>query len=175
MLWKKKETKAALKEYKYRDDEYRGKYWECRKEYEKLFINDLIKQKDIMGIWEAVRNTVKKRDYNNAHVSPDSWIKHFGDLLTAQEFDLSVGEVQILGPHYVEELDMDFMNQEVNKFNRSMKNNKATGFDGIPSEAWKVLSSKNEGIGILTDLFNQIKKKKKIFPSKWNYHYLSNT
>jgi hypothetical protein len=42
-----------------------------------------------------------------------------------------------------------------------MKNNKATGFDGIPAEAWKVLSTKNEGIGTLTDLFNQIKNKKK--------------
>jgi hypothetical protein len=34
-----------------------------------------------------------------------------------------------------------------------MKNNKATGFDGIPAEAWKVLSTKNEGIGTLMDLF----------------------
>jgi hypothetical protein len=44
-----------------------------------------------------------------------------------------------------------------------MKNNRETGIDGIPAEAWKVLSTKNEGIGILTDLFNQIKNKK-IFP-----------
>jgi hypothetical protein len=41
-----------------------------------------------------------------------------------------------------------------------MKNNRATGIDGIPAEAWKVLSTKNEGIGILTYLFNQIKNKK---------------
>jgi hypothetical protein len=76
-------------------------------------------------------------------LSPYSWIKHFGDLFTTQEFDLSVGEFQILGPHYIEELDMDFTNQEVKKFIRSMKNNKATGFDGIPADAWKVLSTKN--------------------------------
>jgi hypothetical protein len=46
---------------------------------------------------------------------------------------------------------MDFTNQEAKKFIMSMKNNKATGFDGIPSEAWKVLNTKYEGIGILTD------------------------
>jgi hypothetical protein len=46
-------------------------------------------------------------------VNPDSWIKHFGELFTTQELDLSVGEVQILGPYYIEELDIDFMNQEV--------------------------------------------------------------
>jgi hypothetical protein len=101
--WKKKETKVALKEYKYRDDgEYRGKYWGCRKEYEKLletkrkgwqdkkseFINYLIKQKDVKRIWEAFRCIVKKRVYSIANVSPDSWIKHFGDLFTAQKFDL---------------------------------------------------------------------------------------
>jgi hypothetical protein len=38
-----------------------------------------------------------------------------------------------------------------------MKNNKATGFDGTQAEAGKVLSTENEGIGILTGLFNQIK------------------
>jgi hypothetical protein len=75
-------------------------------------------------------------------VSPDSWIKHFGDLITTQEFDLSVGEIQILGPHYIEELDTDFTNQEVKKFIMSMKNNRLTGFDCIPAEAWNVLSTK---------------------------------
>jgi hypothetical protein len=119
-----------------------------------------------MRILEAVRSIVKKRYYNTANVSPDSWIKHFGDLFTAQEFDLSVGEAQILSPHYIKESGMDFKNQEVKKFIMSMKNDKATGFDGIPAEAWKVLSTKDEGIGILMDLFNQIKNKK-IFPSEW--------
>jgi hypothetical protein len=75
-------------------------------------------------------------------VSPDSWIKHFDDLFTAQEFYLSAGEFQILGPHYIEELDTDFTNQEVKKFIMSMKNNILTGFDGIPAEAWNILSTK---------------------------------
>jgi hypothetical protein len=99
--WKNKETKVTLKEYKYRDDK------------KSEFINDLIKQKDVKKIWEVVRNLVKKRDCNTANVSPDNWIKHFGDMFTTQEFDLSVGEVQILSPYYIEELDIYFTNQEV--------------------------------------------------------------
>jgi hypothetical protein len=47
-----------------------------------------------------------------------------------------------------------------------MKNNKGTRFDGVQAEAQKVLSTKNEGIGTLTNLFNQIRNKKK-FPSEW--------
>jgi hypothetical protein len=112
------------------------------------------------------RSILKKRYYNAANVSPDSWIKHFGDLFTTQEFDLSVAEFYILGPHYIEELDTDFTNQDVNKFTMSMKNNKATDFHGIPAKAWNDLRTKNEGIRILTDLFDQIKNKI-IFRSEW--------
>jgi hypothetical protein len=75
-------------------------------------------------------------------------------------------EVRILGSRYIEELDRDLTNQEVRKFIMSMKNNKVTRFDGIPAEAWKDLSTKYDGIGILTDLFKQIENKK-IFPSEW--------
>jgi hypothetical protein len=131
----------------------------ARQKKKSEFINNLIKQKDIKRIWEAVRSIVNKRDYNTANVSTDSRIKHFGDLFTTQELDLSVGEVQILGPHYIDELDTDFTNQEVKKFIMSMKNNKATRFNGVPDKAWNILITKNYGIGILMDLFNQIKKR----------------
>jgi hypothetical protein len=48
----------------------------------------------------------------------------------------------------------------------TIKNNKATGFGNVPAEAWEVLSTKNDEIGILTGLFNQIKNKKR-FSSEW--------
>jgi hypothetical protein len=47
--------------------------------------------------------------------------------------DLSVAELQILGPHYIEELDVDFTDQGDNKLIMGMKN-KATGFDTMPGE-----------------------------------------
>jgi hypothetical protein len=84
----------------------------------------------------------RKKEYSTADVNPDSWIKHFDDLFTTQEFDLSVGEFRILSPHFIEELHTDFTNQEVKKFIMSMKNNRLTGFDGIPAEAWNVLRTK---------------------------------
>jgi hypothetical protein len=119
----------------------------------------ILSNKNVKRIWEAVWSIVKKRDYNTANVSPDSWIKHFGNLFTTQEFDLSVGEVQILGPNYIEELDTDFTNQ-VKKFIRRMKNNRATGLDGIPAEVSKVFSTKNEGIRILTFFIIKSKTRK---------------
>jgi hypothetical protein len=47
-----------------------------------------------------------------------------------------------------------------------MKNNKAVGFDGIPAEMWKIFSITNDGIKILTSLFNKIKNNNE-FPSDW--------
>jgi hypothetical protein len=47
-----------------------------------------------------------------------------------------------------------------------MKNNKAIGFDRISAEMWKVFSTTNDGIKILTSLFNKIKNKND-FPSDW--------
>jgi hypothetical protein len=47
-----------------------------------------------------------------------------------------------------------------------MKNNKAVGFDGIPAEMWKIFSITNDGIKILTNLFNKVKNKNE-FPSDW--------
>jgi hypothetical protein len=47
-----------------------------------------------------------------------------------------------------------------------MKNNKAVGFDGISAEMWKIFSITNDGIKILTNLFNKVKNKNE-FPSDW--------
>jgi hypothetical protein len=43
-----------------------------------------------------------------------------------------------LGSDYVDKLDVDFTIIEVKEVALSMKNNKATGCNGIPVEAWKI-------------------------------------
>jgi hypothetical protein len=43
-----------------------------------------------------------------------------------------------LGPQYTEELDSDFTKEEIRQSILKMKNNKATGFHGIPAEMWKM-------------------------------------
>jgi hypothetical protein len=47
-----------------------------------------------------------------------------------------------------------------------MKNIKAVGFDGIQAELWKMFSTMNDGIKILTRLFNKIRSKI-MFPPDW--------
>jgi hypothetical protein len=47
-----------------------------------------------------------------------------------------------------------------------MKNNKATGFVGIPAEMWKMLCIVKGGIEILVEMFNKVKKGKG-FPDDW--------
>jgi hypothetical protein len=54
----------------------------------------------------------------------------------------------------------------VKEFTLRMKNNKASGYDGIPAEFWKVFCNGEQGIGILTNMFNKIKNGKQ-FPLEW--------
>jgi hypothetical protein len=67
---------------------------------------------------------------------------------------------------YIEELDRDFTKREVKEMTLRMKNNKASGWDGIPAEFWKVLCNGEQGTGILTNMFNKIKNRKQ-FPLEW--------
>jgi hypothetical protein len=87
-------------------------------------------------------------------------------LFTKVDRGVLLNEGQILGPAYIVELDVDITVQEVNKFILSMKNNKATGCDGIPAEAWKMLDTNAEGTEILVKLFTVIRSKRE-FPKAW--------
>jgi hypothetical protein len=98
---------------------------------------------------------LKKKDYLPT-VTPESWIKHFSDLFSNTTGQPLTYELQAFGPQYVEELDKDFTEQEVKGHVIGMKNNKAVGFDGIPAEMWKIFSITNDGIKILTNLFNKV-------------------
>jgi hypothetical protein len=179
-MLKKKETKMTLVEYNVEDDDAsRFKYWECRKESYNIlekrkkswqekqseFLNNLIKQKEIKKIWEAVRNILKKNDYLHT-VAPEKWIKHFSELFFNTAGEPLTYEMQALGPRYVEELDKDFTEQEVKGHVIGMKNNNAVFFGRIPAEMWKIFSIKYDGINILTNLFNKAKNKNE-FPSDW--------
>jgi hypothetical protein len=68
-------------------------------------------------------------------MNSDSCLKHFNQLCTKEDKGLLLNEVQILCPNYVDKLDDDFTVQEVIRFILNMKNNEATGCDGIPAEA----------------------------------------
>jgi ribosome biogenesis GTPase A len=78
---------------------------------ESEFLNNLIKQKEVKKIWEAVRNILNKKDYLPT-VTPENWIKHFSNLFSNAAGELLTYELQALGPQYVEELDKDFTEHE---------------------------------------------------------------
>ena len=62
-------------------------------------------------------------------------------------------ESQILGPG-CDKLDDVFTTLEVGSFILKIKNNKASGYDGLPAEVWKRLINKDKGTQILMQLFN---------------------
>jgi len=63
-------------------------------------------------------------------------------------------------------MDNDIAVQEVNRFILSVKNNKATGCDSIPPEAWKTRVTADKEAASLTKLFNTIRDKR-LFPREW--------
>jgi hypothetical protein len=65
---------------------------------------------------------------------------------------------RFLGLDYTDKLDDDFTLNKFNKFILSMQNNKATGYDGIPAEAWMMIVTKHERTEVLTKLFSMIRK-----------------
>lgn len=50
--------------------------------------------------------------------------------------ELTLGEAQIVGSDYVEELDVDFTEQEAEELITSVINNKETLIYGTVAEAW---------------------------------------
>jgi hypothetical protein len=90
--------------------EKKGKSW---RENQSEFLNNLIKQKEVHKIWEAVRNIVKKKDYLLT-VTAENWIKHFSNLFSNAAGEGLTYELQALGPQYVE-LDKDFTEHESEK------------------------------------------------------------
>jgi hypothetical protein len=69
----------------------------------------------------------------------------------------------MLRPSYIAELDSDFAKIEMKDFMLEMKNNQATGYDGMPVELRKKFYIRKDAIGTLTYMFNKIKNGKE-FP-----------
>jgi hypothetical protein len=60
-------------------------------------------------------------------------------------------------------LESDVTKTEVKEFILEMKNNKATGYEGIPAEFPKIFCIRRDGIQIVTNMFNIFKKMGKNF------------
>jgi len=81
-------------------------------------------------------------------------------MFTKTDKGLLLTEVQILGPDHTDELDNGFAVQEVNRFILSVKNNKTTGCDSTPPEAWKTWVTADKEAANLTKLFKIVRDKR---------------
>jgi phosphatidylserine/phosphatidylglycerophosphate/cardiolipin synthase-like enzyme len=179
MLKKEERGQVSTNKHKKKsDEENRSKYCNCRREYVNLLdnkkqrwqemnsekMNYMFKHRDTRKIWIALRKRLKK-GVNIEYLDPDRCLSHFATLFTNNNDGILLKEAQILGPGYNDKLDDVFTTSEVRNFILEMKNNKASGCDGLPTEVWKRLIIKDEGILILTKLFNMIRNKR-VFPKE---------
>jgi hypothetical protein len=113
-------------------------------------------------------NEYYEKKETTVFVEPSECISYFQELFSINNDRglVDLYETQTLGPLDIAELDSDFTNAEVKDFIRSIKNNKATGYDGIPVEFWKIFCTVRDGIEILTSAFNKINNGKE-FPLDW--------
>jgi hypothetical protein len=112
-------------------------------------INHMIKHRDARKIWTTLRKLLKK-EVNTEYLDPDRCLSHFATLFTNNYDGILLTQAQILGPGYNDKLDNVFTTLEERNFILKMKNNKASGYDGLPAEVQKRLIKKDEG----TQIFN---------------------
>jgi hypothetical protein len=110
-------------------------------------------------IWTILRKLLKN-GVNTEHLDPDRCFRHFAALVTHNINEILLKEVQILDPGHIDKPDDVFTTRKVKNFILRMKNNKALGCGGLPSEVWWRLVIKDEGIQILMKLMNTIRYKR---------------
>lgn len=148
----------------------RGSYYKCYREYNKLrkykkrhfkqsIIDDLdrLRDSDPKQYWKLI-NSLK--DSNNDDktnlVEPDSWYTYFSNLNTVNEsYHQRVKDIEetLIKMEELKEfnlLDYKITSKEIVDAIHHLKNGKASGLDGIPSEMLKA------GCTILTPLLQKL-------------------
>jgi hypothetical protein len=122
-----------------------------RRRHHNTLINKLDRKK--LKVWEAVRN-ITRRQYFLIPMEPHEWASDFQELFFINEDRMLEGpyETRMLDPSYIAEWDNDFTKPEVKEFIHKMKHNKATDYDGIPTEFWMIFCTARYGIETLTNM-----------------------
>ena len=121
-------------------------------------MSQLSKQKDPIKIWERVKNVLNKCLITET-LNPYTCLRHFSTLFMKEDKRLLEMEVQIIDLDHTDEFDNDLTMQEMEEVTLGMENNKATVFESIPAEAWKILFTKDKRPEILIKFFNMITNK----------------
>ena len=168
----------------------RGSYYKCYREYNKLrkykkrhfkqsIIDDLdrLRDSDPKQYWKLI-NSLK--DSNNDDktnlVEPDSWYTYFSNLNTVNEsYHQRVKDIEetLIKMEELKEfnlLDYKITSKEIVDAIHHLKNGKASGLDGIPSEMLKA------GCTILTPLLQKLFNfifSNSLYPVQWSSAYIS--
>ena len=166
----------------------RGSYYKCYREYNKLrkykkrhfkqsIIDDLdrLRDSDPKQYWKLI-NSLK--DSNNDDktnlVEPDSWYTYFSNLNTVNEsYHQRVKDIEetLIKMEELKEfnlLDYKITSKEIVDAIHHLKNGKASGLDGIPSEMLKA------GCTILTPLLQKLFNfifSNSLYPVQWSSAY----
>jgi hypothetical protein len=164
----KRNLNNALKIYKYNSSEVnRNKCSELRKKYkiireekyiswrEKTYreILKILEDKDQQGVWTLYKK-FKGSSFIKNNISPTQWLAHFQVVLGGgQHIDTRYALPYY---RYDEFLDSPFTENELRFAIKSLKNKKAAGIDGIPSEFYKHALRNNDLFFSLLYAFNAL-------------------
>jgi hypothetical protein len=176
---KKKKVNRLLKKYR----KFKGNgdfilYQIARREYKVLLHTKASRYKEVQAerlvsstgssktFWSEVRRYRTNKSSVKNNILPQEWIKHFDQVLN-EGVETESDEVEQDSDNvdnFVDILDADITEVEVQTAIKKLKNNKAAGPDGIVAELIKLAETKV--VKYLTKLFNKIFQSG-TFPLEW--------
>ena len=138
---------------------------------------DELHGQDPAAFWGVVNQLKEPSTRNETHISPNTWLHHFENLMSCNRagdpvFDKHVVDFVKTGSNTAtfSELDYRVSESEVRKAVGKLKNGKSAGADSIPNEMLK--SGKELLIPPLTRIFNLVLSLG-TFPDIWNNSILT--
>ena len=127
--------------------------------------------KDAKKFWSTIKSIMKKKQHFSS-VTSQEWFDHFNKVLDCESFSVSDNEVEnnalasTFGPvESVDTLDGVITVSEVQAAIKALKDNTATGPDGLSSEFFRY--SAPCVLHFLTEYFNKLFNTG-TFPSEWS-------
>ncbi|KAF4531619.1 hypothetical protein B566_EDAN018816, partial [Ephemera danica] len=118
-----------------------------------LEILEIIVSNDPSKLWRFLRK-LNCGEFITNNITPDTWMAHFRKILGG-ETHLST-RIVLPSFRYCELLDAPFTYDELRFAIRSLKNNKASGSDGIPAEIIKLAASNENILSLWLQAFNSL-------------------
>lgn len=166
----------------------RGAYFSALKQFRKLrktkfrlYKKDLVDKldtfyeenpKEYWKLLEQISNAENPIKETDSPISHSDWFNHFKQLNSCSfcdpEFEKLLKNKE--SQKVFNELDFIITEAEISKALRSLKNNKASGFDGIINEMLK--HGQSQLLGCLVKLFNSVLSSG-IYPTQWGQGYIN--